>query len=406
MAAPTACRIQKRWRFLFTPLFLWVLLIVSKEDKEVSSEVSVSSTTTSYSVLQSPHRIQQVGASFARPYSKRDKKSWCTKEAYILSNGTDYEFVEPKGLYYVKVPKTASSTIAGVIDRIAHNNGDCNFYDKHLSEGAGHYYGNLNRKRSFLLASVRNPASRAISRVFFHQVSRLGLDPTDENLLEWLNTTDSIYGSVSYGQGGFQLNYMTLDPIEPWSAFRWSNSTNVNKPMLVEKNVQRIIKAYDFLVVVERMEESLVALAMLLGVQIGDIVTLDTKVQGMYAYEANRCFKIVESHVSPRVKEYLSSDVWYAQNYGDYLLHAAANASLDKTIDTLGRSRFEAELDRFRKLKAMANEECASQGSRCSADGVPMDKKERAENCYKIDEGCGYHCIDKVVVSAEFQRVI
>jgi hypothetical protein len=403
MATPAACSIQKRWHFLFTPLFIWVLLIVTKEDKEVSS--AVLSTTASDSILQAPHRIQQVGAGFARPCFRRDKKSWCTIEPYVLSNGTDYEFVEPEGLYYVKVPKTASSTVAGVIDRIAHNNGDCNFYDKHLNQGAGHYYGNRNRKRSFLLASVRDPASRAISRVFFHQVSRLGLDPTDENLLEWLNTTDSIYGSVSSGQGGFQMNYMTLNPIEPWSAFKWSNSTHVNKPKRVEKNVQQIIKAYDFLVVVERMDESLVALAMLFGVQIGDIVTLDTKVQGMYALEANRCFKIVKSHVSPRVKEYLSSEVWYAQNYGDYLLHAAASASLDKTIDALGRSRFEAELDRFRKLKVMANEECASQGSRCSEDGVPMDKKEREENCYKIDEGCGYHCIDKIVVSTEFKRV-
>ena len=306
-----------------------------------------------------------------------------------------------KGFFTSRFRKPPSSTIAGVIDRIAHNNGDCNFYDRHLRTGAWHYYGNRDRKRSFLLASIRDPSSRAISRIFFHQVSRQGQDPTDENVLEWLNTTDAVYGAVSAGKGGFQLNYMTLIPIDPWSAFDWSNNKFVKKPKRVEKNVQRIINMYDFIIVVERMEESLVTLAMLLGVHVGDIVTLDTKVQGMYAYDSRRCFKIVKSFVSPRVKEYLSSEFWYAQNYGDYLLHAAANESLDKTIEALGRRKFEAELERFRKLKALANEECSSLASRCSDDGIPLEREKIAENCYKIDEGCGYHCIDKIVEASE-----
>jgi hypothetical protein len=397
MVPPITCITQqRRWPFIFTPLILWVLLIIRKENKEASSEISSS--------LVSPRvqHMQQIGAGFARPFSSRDYNLWCIKEKYVLSNNdTDYEFIEPKGLFYVKIPKTASSTIAGVVDRIAHNNGGCNFYDKHLRKGAWHYYGNLDRKRSFLLASVRDPSSRAISRIFFHQVSRQGQDPTDENVIEWLNTTDAVYGTVSAGKGGFQLNYMTLVPIDPWSAFDWSNNTIVKKPKRVEKSVRRIINTYDFIIVVERMEESLVALAMLLGVRVGDIVTLDTKVQGMYAYESQRCFKIVKSFVSPRVEKYLSSEVWYAQNYGDYLLLAAANESLDRTIDALGRGQFEAELEKFRKLKAMAKEECASLASRCSEDGIPLEKEEIAENCYKIDEGCGYHCIDKIVEAFE-----
>ena len=38
-----------------------------------------------------------------------------------------------------------------------------------------------------------------------------------------------------------------------------------------------------------------------------------------------------KAHTSPVVREYLESDEWQALNYGDFLLYAAANRSLDLT---------------------------------------------------------------------------
>jgi hypothetical protein len=286
--------------------------------------------------------------------------------------------------------------MAGVVDRIAHNHGDCDHQSHHVTKGSDFYYGNRDRNSSFLLGSIRDPAARAISRVFFHQVSRYGEDPTDENVLEWLNTTDRAHGTVSSGQGGFQLNYMTLDPIEPWSSYDWSNNVTVKNPEQVAQNVRRVIEQYDFMVVVERMDESLVVLQLLMGVNTGDILTLDSKVQGSYYYDDSRCFKITEAHVSPRVKEYLSSDVWNAQNYGDFLLHAAASKSLDRTIEALGRDQVERGLVEYRRLKAMANEKCASKDIfACSADGVGQPHKA---TCYKSDHNCGYPCIDDMLM--------
>jgi hypothetical protein len=144
------------------------------------------------------------------------------------------------------------------------------------------------------------------------------------------------------------------------------------------------------------MDESLVVLQMLLGVNAGDMLTLNSKVEGSYYYTTSRgCIPLVKSHVSPRVKEYLSSDVWYAQNYGEYLLHAAASASLDKTIEALGRDRVERGLAEFRRLKEMANEMCASKAFfACSAEGVAQKEKM---NCYSGDHGCGYSCIDEML---------
>ena len=315
-------------------------------------------------------------------------------------NRNVYRFRSPKGLLYVKVPKAASSTTASVWHRIARNNGNCNIVWEH---GQGKYYGNRDKSASFLLGSIRNPASRAISRVFFTQASQRKEESTDANVLKWLNTTDGHFGAISEGQGGFQLRYMGLDPLKPGVAWNPEAPEEVNNTDLVHQQVQQIVQGYDFFMVVERMDESLIVLQLLLGIDIGDVLTLDSKLQGMYTYMPTyieKCFKGVKAHISPRVKEYLSSNTWYAQNYGDYVLHAAANASLDKTIDALGRTRVEENVEKFKRLKSLANEKCASRAFYpCSKEGEEQLEKAK-ENCYRQDLGCGYQCIDEMLNSS------
>ena len=158
--------------------------------------------------------MEQIGTEFARAFPVHSNFSWCTHEGYKMKrNRNVYRFRSPKGLLYVKVPKAASSTTASVWHRIARNNGNCNIVWEH---GQGKYYGNRDKSASFLLGSIQNPASRAISRVFFTQASQRKEESTDANVLKWLNTTDGHFGAISEGQGGFQLRYMGLDPLKPW----------------------------------------------------------------------------------------------------------------------------------------------------------------------------------------------
>ena len=103
--------------------------------------------------------------------------------------------------------------------------------------------------------------------------------------------------------------------------------------------------------------------------------------------------------MSPAVQKYLDSDDWKAQNYGDYLLYAAANQSLDQTIARLGRPRFNAALQRYKALKAKEKEVCAPVAEfPCSKSGKPQPKKARKE-CYQRDFGCGYKCIDDMIAN-------
>ena len=70
----------------------------------------------------------------------------------------------------------------------------------------------------------------------------------------------------------------------------------VNNTDLVHQQVQQIVQGYDFFMVVERMDESLIVLQLLLGIDIGDVLTLDSKLQGMYTY-IEKCFKGVKRRI-------------------------------------------------------------------------------------------------------------
>lgn len=91
-------------------------------------------------------------------------------------------------------------------------------------------------------------------------------------------------------------------------------------------------------------------------------------------------------------KEYLSSTSWWAQNYGDLLLHQAASMSLDRTIAEIGVDVFNEALEKFRSMMKTAAETCQPVFP-CSSDGTDQSI-EAEDDCYFEDIGCGYPCLD------------
>ena len=105
-----------------------------------------------------------------------------------------------EGLFYAKVPKTASSTLSGIGLRIAHRKGRelnisqqqreqqqtkhhsehwkshheslCNVEVKHGDVAEEFHYGLRNRERSFLWSFVRDPTEHALSHYYYTYVSR------------------------------------------------------------------------------------------------------------------------------------------------------------------------------------------------------------------------------------------
>jgi hypothetical protein len=170
------------------------------------SPVSVSNTTSNsndYTTVVSPQKnkkrtthhftwpniSQNDIADLARSWWKKNKKRdplqdpsskrhwWCTTHD---DGAATVKKPASSGLMYVKVPKSASSTMAGITLRIAHRHGrsighnnniknrtttsiPCQAY---LTHGDPIRYQQRNKTSSFLFATIRDPAHRAISDVF------------------------------------------------------------------------------------------------------------------------------------------------------------------------------------------------------------------------------------------------
>ena len=279
----------------------------------------------------------------------------------------------------VKTPGCASSTMEGVARRVANKHGSNYVEWRHR---AGHEYKNsVDRSRTtFLITSVRDPASRAISR--YYRFTHVNTTDDEETLLQFLQTTastdddersESNWAATSH-EGGYQLRYTSLYNIPSNSAWSPQKPSDVLHPARVVNNVKKVIEDYNFIAVAERMDESLVALAITMGIPLSDVVVLQVGVPTISKEDSSRSGETVDYSnekddqscyskilpatppekrriISTVVEEYFNSLEWRAKNYGDYLLHEAASQSLDRTIEeTIGVDIFEKALLEYREL--------------------------------------------------------
>lgn len=159
---------------------------------------------------------------------------------------------------------------------------------------------------------------------------------------------------------------------------------------------EEILPLYDFVAVTERMDESLVVLKMLWGLDTGDIIVSAAKA-GEWSYNWNpkgTCFKIPRTVKTQGVLDYIQTD--FRRANGDFLLHAVANRSLDLTIDALGREEFDREFTKYKQLKTTTTALCQGNATfPCSKTGEWQEGFR--EDCYEYDVGCGYRCIDNLL---------
>ena len=352
--------------------------------------------------------FDEIAKNLARAFpDQTQKEKWCFP---IETNVTTNAITNPKhqGLMLVKVPKAASSTMAGVVLRLG-SRYNCNMDKIHWAHQKAYVeYAKRDVNQSLLLLSVRDPGSQLISHVYWSRVSQLPeskRNTSDEWLLRQVMDFNSPQGTFRRGQGGMTTQYASTIPIN-YRSF-WSRETRdiQNHDRLVEI-VRKMLLSYDFILLVERMDESLVALALLLGVSIGDVLVTSSKVSAargerrgtydkvyVYAEQFQMCLPMVPSFSPPKVKEYIKSDLFRSQAYGDLLLHSAVNQSLDLTIERLGQKRFQTALKEYRYWKAQEQTLCASRVEfPCSHSGK-VQHEVAAKNCYIRDLGCGFHCI-------------
>ena len=304
------------------------------------------------------------------------------------------------GILMIKIDKAGSSTLSGVAARVARALAPSNTSKAamalpisqrvcrcRISHGWSLQMESLSRDlirdKSFLFTMVRDPRRRAISEFFHFKVGLGGVDATDENIIQHLK-----------GVRNFQLGLMVdKDERDRTKTLR----TQVDAAVTVE----RVLESFDFVGVLERLDETLVLLQLILGLDTSDVLYTSAKRHGSYVFVKSRanefhgeCKLIPSGFVaSTAVDEYFSRREWNEQNVGDLTLYGAANRSIDLSIDAIGRLVFDAALARFRKMQALVDSICEATLP-CTNEGRVRPESER--NCYWLDSGCNYPCLDRI----------
>ena len=289
-----------------------------------------------------------------------------------------------EGLLFVKIDKAGSSTVSGVAARIAHSlakttnkTGICRARISHVwSKRHKAKHGGLhvrNKTTSFLWTILRDPAKRAASSFFFFAVGRTGANTSDASAIQHFESKPN-----------FELAYVQNHPADQLATMNTARLSSIAQTALGE---------FNFIGTLERLDESLVLLQLILDLEPSDVLYMNAKHNA--EYDSHTCNKLAKRVSTPAIEEYLSSEQWMRDNEGDYMFYDAVNRSIDLTIDFIGRTKFDRALTRFRQVKAIADRECEYMDP-CIDEGVLRPEGENGTRCYWQDSGCGYECLDRL----------
>ena len=310
-----------------------------------------------------------------------------------------------QGLFFLKLLKTGSTTGTSIHLRIAWNlarrrrlravqpvdsgHDDyeiCKTRHRHGWAGPRMYkFHNRQRDASFLWTILREPNARYISEFFHFQVSRGRQNASDEN-------------AIQFFRNGRHSDHHYLSWLSTRSP-QYTRRRRGGRPFVV---ANRIMEDYNFIGILERLHESVVALMMLLNIPMADVLFLSSKASRGYddGEYKNTCFKIQPGTVSAGLQVFLESTEWRSYIQPERELYEAASRSLDRTIEALGRETFEANVKTFRRAQELVAERCEPNVRfPCSRLGEKRSPEET--DCLYSDTGCGFDCLDEVATELD-----
>ncbi|KAI2498989.1 sulfotransferase family [Fragilaria crotonensis] len=333
-----------------------------------------------------------------------------------------------EGILFQRPTKTGSTTMTGIVLRLVHNRGQKVGFEKckHRSiHGSGRLFkfGQRNKTRSFLFSIIRHPQARALSQIFHFEVTVGRHEPTDEfvmqkllqnyNHMHYLNDLRvRDYASpheasrkhqlaVRMGYDSVQSQANALEKSSPEVVRHyervWKQWREFGPNVTQHKVIGDILDDYDFIAIMERMDESLVVLQMLLNLTTKEILYTRARSGGSFSngFKDRPCIYILPGFTSPGMKEFLASDEWKEHVAADMDFLKAAHKSLDRTIEALGREEFNHKLSIFRNALKLAALNCAGRvRTMCSAGGEVI--RPVNTTCYVWGEGCDHDCIDEL----------
>ena len=206
------------------------------------------------------------------------------------------------------------------------------------------------QKRTFLMTFIREPAERALSEFYHLHASRHNETATDRHILNFVEKEhDHIMNYIATGESAAE-----------------------------------IMAKYDFIGITDRFAESMLVLAHRLGIGLEDMLYVKAK-DSHHLKVDNKGYHFVPSvpvnGQSEEVQEYIKGE-WTLQNAADYELWTMANAEMDRWIANI--DGFADDLKRYKDLLEKVEDKCG-------------DLPNKKVDCIHADEGCGMHCIQKVL---------
>ena len=308
------------------------------------------------------------------------------------------------GILFLREMKTGSSTVAGILLRIAHRYSSeihdgttakpCRLRIDHSSARSMNYT-HRKRSKSFLLSLLRDPTQRAISHYFHFKVSEMREDPTDDNFQSYFRSNAQKWSSYYVKDLGMEDYHLDSEDFFQLK----ENKIKVTSSSKDDAIVQKILSKYDFIAITERLDESLVVLKHLLNLDMEDILYMSAKKHGSFTAGSpgNKCIYIIPSFRTEGMNEFFQSNYWRNYIRLDQRLYDAAVESLDRTIDSLGRDMIQRELEIFLQARKSAQALCEHRTIyRCDSKGTFVGALN--STCYMWDIGCGYACLNDLTI--------
>ena len=312
-----------------------------------------------------------------------------------------------EGLLLQRPTKTGSTTITGIIMRLAHNRVPPNARNytvcKHRTNhgyGRSYEYHKRHKSKSFLLTIIRDPTARAISQFFHFSVTVGQQVPTDKifqkNLMGhgWNPVLREINLRSNKDENNTNNNNKKGGPYE--LPRHLQPALNFNYTPVVEG----VLQDYDLIAVMERMDDSLVVMQHLLGLETHEIVYFRARSSGAFSNGPKQrpCVYITPSFVTSGMDRFFrTAPEWRGRTVGDELLYKAAHHSLDRTIDEMGRERFQLLKDKLQRAVRYAKEQCKG-GNKvipmCTESGE--ERRKPNSTCYIWMEGCDHQCLNSI----------
>jgi hypothetical protein len=276
----------------------------------------------------------------------------------------------------------------------------------------GRRFKNRSYADSYLWTIIREPTSRHVSFFWFWGVSANHKNTSDESFQEFLlgQVPDYYFTFLS---PRFNLTRWRTKRIDPGKSLdgvgdgstKTSSRTGYNSTMTLQDQLDEaayVLNEYDYIGITERLDESLVVLGMLLNVPLGDLLYYSAKASDNFYIDPetkNKCIVIQRSVVSPGMKEFFVTQEWKDRVYSDAILYRAAERSLDRTIDVLGRDEVEERVRRLRDAQELVVKRCRGKiKMECEVEGNPPNKEF---DCLHHDMGCGMTCLDQVATELD-----